>query len=163
MLSEERIEDICGVSVTVNGTHAGGGQAHHTGGRARRKGKQWLGDLGKLLSSLLGGGEEEEDDYDYYGDPVSSSVSIPDNIALSLYGEWPWQVSIRQFDGLGYFHKCGGALLTRSWVVTAAHCLLRIPPEDIVIELGDWDTDDMVLEVEPSQTRTVTHYVMHHK
>ena len=115
-----------------------------------------LGGLGKLLSSLLGGGEEE---YDYYDDPVS----IPDNIALSLYGEWPWQVSIRQFDGLGYYHKCGGAVLSSSWVVTAAHCLLRLPPEDIVIELGDWDTYDMELEVEPSQTRTVTHYVMHHK
>ena len=159
-MSEERIEDICGVSVTVNGTHGGSGEAPHPPGRGRRKGKQWLGGLGKLLSSLLGGGEEEE--YDYYGEPLSS-VSIPDNIALSLYGEWPWQVSIRQFDGLGYFHKCGGAVLTRSWVVTAAHCLLRLPPEDLVIELGEWDTDDFMLEVEPSQTRTVTHYVMHHK
>ena len=148
------MEDICGVSVTVNGTHGGG---HHARGQTRRKGRQLLGGLGKLLSRLLGGGEEE--DYDYYDDPVS----IPDNIALSLYGEWPWQVSIRQFDGLGYYHKCGGAVITNSWVVTAAHCLLRLPPEDIVIELGDWDTYDMELEVEPSQTRTITHYVMHHK
>ena len=154
-MSEEGIEEICGVSVTVNGTHGGGG------GHGGRKGKQLLGGLGKLLSSLLGGGEEEEEEYyDYYDE---APVSIPDNIALSLYGEWPWQVSIRQFDGLGYVHKCGGALLTRSWVVTAAHCLLRLPPEDLVIELGEWDTDNLELELEPSQTRTVSHYVMHHR
>ena len=157
-MSEERTEEICGVSLTVNGTQGG----------KDRKGKQLLGGLGKLLSSLLGGREEEDydyyDDYDDYADyDDDRRVSIPDNIALSLYGEWPWQVSIRQYDGLGYFHKCGGAVLTRDWVVTAAHCLLGLPPEDLVIELGDWDTDDLMLEVEPSQTRTVSHYVIHHR
>ena len=159
-MSEERIEDICGVSVTVNGTHGGAGAGHQTGGQTRRKARQLLDGLGRLLTSLLGGGEEEE--YDYYDEPGSSGSS-GSSVSLSLYGEWPWQVSVRQFDGLGYFHKCGGAVLTRTWVVTAAHCLLRLPPEDLVIELGDWDTDDLLVEVEPSQTRTVTHYVLHHR
>ena len=48
----------------------------------RRQGRQLLEGLGKLLGDLLGGGDYD----DYYEDHP-----IPDNIALSLYGEWPWQ------------------------------------------------------------------------
>ena len=70
---------------------------------------------------------------------------------------------MRQSEGLGYFHKCGGAVITQTWVVTAAHCLLQTPPESLVIELGEWDTEDVMLEVQPSQTRTITHYIMHPK
>uniref|UniRef100_A0A8C3SM95 Peptidase S1 domain-containing protein n=1 Tax=Chelydra serpentina TaxID=8475 RepID=A0A8C3SM95_CHESE len=31
---------------------------------------------------------------------------------------WPWQVSIQ----ISAEHICGGAALTKEWVVTAAHC-----------------------------------------
>uniref|UniRef100_A0A8C5PUH9 Plasminogen n=1 Tax=Leptobrachium leishanense TaxID=445787 RepID=A0A8C5PUH9_9ANUR len=35
---------------------------------------------------------------------------------------WPWQISVRTNFGM---HFCGGTLLDRQWVVTAAHCLER--------------------------------------
>ena len=153
----------------------------HPRRQGRRQSRQLIEGLGMLLSDLLGVGG-----YDDY------QPSIPDNIAMSLYGEWPWQgrqlttlsselsspgsrrliywvelswrqVSVRQFDGFGYLHKCGAAVISQSWVVTAAHCLLTTPPDDLVLELGDWDSHDVQLEVEPSQTRTITHYVMHPK
>ncbi|KAL2091020.1 hypothetical protein ACEWY4_013283 [Coilia grayii] len=36
---------------------------------------------------------------------------------------WPWQVSLQVRSGSGYSHTCGGSLIRRGWVMTAAHCV----------------------------------------
>ena len=78
---------------------------------------------------------------------------------LSKYGEWPWQVSIRvqEPDG-GYIPVCGGAVVSRSWVISAAHCLLNTDHREVLVTLGAWDTVNRALEV----TRTISLYVVHH-
>lgn len=53
-------------------------------------------------------------------------------------GAYPWQVSIGLADEpatLGHF--CGGALISPSWVLTAAHCMESVAgPEQIQVKLG---------------------------
>ncbi|XP_053302193.1 elastase-1 isoform X1 [Pleuronectes platessa] len=36
---------------------------------------------------------------------------------------WPWQISLQYKSGSTYRHTCGGTLIERGWVMTAAHCV----------------------------------------
>ncbi|NWU96699.1 OVCH2 protein, partial [Upupa epops] len=68
---------------------------------------------------------------------------------------WPWQVSVQVFDE----HICGGAVLTKEWVVTAAHCLHYKESHRhlwmVVTGIHD------LREQENRQERSVRQYVIH--
>uniref|UniRef100_A0AAQ5XHV9 pancreatic elastase n=1 Tax=Amphiprion ocellaris TaxID=80972 RepID=A0AAQ5XHV9_AMPOC len=36
---------------------------------------------------------------------------------------WPWQISLQYLSGSSYYHTCGGTLIEKDWVMTAAHCV----------------------------------------
>ncbi|XP_068170737.1 elastase-1-like [Antennarius striatus] len=48
---------------------------------------------------------------------------------------WPWQVSLQYLSNGNYHHFCGGTLIWRRWVLTAAQCLDS--PRSIRVVLGD--------------------------
>ncbi|XP_056662318.1 polyserase-2 [Monodelphis domestica] len=51
-------------------------------------------------------------------------------------GDWPWQIALFWGD----FYMCGGSLISESWVLSAAHCVVQnhttIPPEMLFVVLG---------------------------
>ncbi|KAL0100844.1 hypothetical protein PUN28_019316 [Cardiocondyla obscurior] len=68
------------------------------------------------------------------------------------FGEWPWQVLIREATWLGLFtkNKCGGVLITDKYVITAAHCQPGFLAS-LVAVFGEFDISG---ELEPKRSIT---------
>ncbi|XP_073688771.1 trypsin-like [Garra rufa] len=52
----------------------------------------------------------------------------------AVEGSWPWQASINYASTEGLI--CGGSLINKDWVLSAAQCFVSIPPSSIKIYLG---------------------------
>jgi len=50
---------------------------------------------------------------------------------------WPWQISLQYKSGSKFYHTCGGSLIQRGWVMTAAHCVDRTRTWRVI--LGEHD------------------------
>ncbi|XP_006873998.1 PREDICTED: mastin-like [Chrysochloris asiatica] len=67
----------------------------------------------------------------------------------ALPGKWPWQVSLWVYvpGDNGWAFICGGSLIRREWVLTAAHCVQgkRLEPRSFRVQVGQvkpkWQND----------------------
>lgn len=78
----------------------------------------------------------------------------------AYFGEFPWQAHIRIKE-----YQCGGALVSRKFIATAGHCISRAKLRDIVVYLGELDTQDsgLVFEPLPAEKHTVVQKFIHPK
>lgn len=80
-----------------------------------------------------------------YGGSISCGVGKKSRIVggeQARPSEFPWQVGFRwETDNSRTNIFCGGSLIDKKWVVSAAHCLQRMerPPYVLKVVLGEFD------------------------
>uniref|UniRef100_A0A182SLM8 Peptidase S1 domain-containing protein n=1 Tax=Anopheles maculatus TaxID=74869 RepID=A0A182SLM8_9DIPT len=76
------------------------------------------------------------------------------------FAEYPWQAHIRIAE-----YQCGGVLVSRRFVATAAHCIQQARLKDILIYLGELDTQNSgkIVEPLPAEKHRVEMKIVHPK
>ncbi|XP_040570022.1 phenoloxidase-activating factor 2 [Lepeophtheirus salmonis] len=69
------------------------------------------------------------------------------------FGEWPHMCAVLEIQAVAYGedinkYVCGASLIAPGVVLTGAHCVAKIPKENIKIRCGEWDTQK---QIEPSE------------
>ena len=74
---------------------------------------------------------------------------------------WPWQVLLYVRDRGDFVMSCGGSLVHPGWVLTAAHCVDSLAPENYVVIEGTSRVDPILKEKGPGRTVLVRRVLRH--
>uniref|UniRef100_A0A2H8TV73 Proclotting enzyme n=1 Tax=Melanaphis sacchari TaxID=742174 RepID=A0A2H8TV73_9HEMI len=67
----------------------------------------------------------------------TKSISKIMNVQNAKASDWPWMAVF--LETTNYMNFCGGVLLNRRFVLTAAHCFKKYTKQDFVVRLGEYD------------------------
>ena len=70
------------------------------------------------------------------GMPVAIDARIVGG-RFALPGAWPWHVAITSCLNCSKLPFCGGTLINKEWIVTAAHCVQNWLASELYVILGD--------------------------
>ncbi|KAJ0173271.1 hypothetical protein K1T71_011447 [Dendrolimus kikuchii] len=79
------------------------------------------------------------------GRVVPSATPLVANGKPTKAGQWPWQVALYHAQTVDYKYICGGTLVTRRHVITAAHCVTLpgsrtlVDPKTLNVHLGKYN------------------------
>lgn len=80
------------------------------------------------------------------------------------FGEFPWHAAIlkveRNSESVFNVYMCGGSLIDKNVILTAAHCVHSKEPQSLRVRLGEWDTQTKD-ELFPHQDRNVREVIVH--
>eukprot|EP00057_Strongylocentrotus_purpuratus_P026763 XP_011681237.1 PREDICTED: serine protease 30 [Strongylocentrotus purpuratus] len=78
-----------------------------------------------------------DEDNCHCGDRPIMDANIIMGAAVTTRGKWPWQAGLIRSKTTPF---CGGTLINRKWVLTAAHCVVGLHGGKVYLGITNWKT-----------------------
>jgi len=94
----------------------------------------------------------------YYVDDNSKVGRVVGGEEVKVAGRYPWQLSLATgFFGFFYQHRCGATLISRRWVLTAAHCMQNMNIASTYVMAGFLAVNNR----DTAQIKKIERYITH--